>query len=76
MLEAVDVFVIDEAGEVLWQGKVSGDSEAVSTSLHRWRDDLVRVGLEAGPTSEWIGGWMADRGGAWNPDSWSTCSRR
>lgn len=61
-LDAVAICVIGEAGEILWQGKVLGDPDAVMAALHRWRDDLVRVGLEAGSTSEWIGGHLVDKG--------------
>lgn len=43
-------------------GKVLGDPEAVRAALERWRDGLVRVGLEAGATSEWIGGHLVDEG--------------
>src|SRR4051812_46678942 len=61
-LDAVAVCVVGEAGEILWQGKVLGDPDAATAVLHRWRDDLVRVGLEAGATSEWIGGHLVDEG--------------
>lgn len=61
-LDAVAVCVVDEAGELLWQGKVLGEPEAVRTALLRWKNELVRVGLEAGATSEWIGGCLADEG--------------
>ncbi|RWJ38151.1 MAG: hypothetical protein EOR36_32095, partial [Mesorhizobium sp.] len=61
-LDAVAICVIAETGEMLWQGKVLGDPDAVTAALQRWRDDLVRVGLEAGATSEWIGGHLVDVG--------------
>ncbi|WP_352825762.1 transposase [Mesorhizobium sp. M0134] len=61
-LDAVAICVIAETGEMLWQGKVLGDPDAVTAALQRWRDDLVRVGLEAGATSEWIGGYPVDEG--------------
>lgn len=61
-LDAVAICVIAETGEMLWQGKVLGDPDAVTAAIQRWRDDLVRVGLEAGATSEWIGGHLVDEG--------------
>ncbi|MER9349990.1 IS110 family transposase [Mesorhizobium sp. M0227] len=61
-LDAVAICVVAETGEMLWQGKVLGDPDAVTAALQRWRDDLVRVGLEAGATSEWIGGHLVDEG--------------
>lgn len=41
------------------QGKVLGDPDAVTATLQRRRDGLVRIGLEAGATSEWIGGILS-----------------
>ncbi len=61
-LDAVAICIVGEAGEMLWQGKVLGDPEAVAAALERWRNDLARVGLEAGATSEWIGGRLLDEG--------------
>ena len=61
-LDAVAICVIGETGETQWQGKVVGDPEAVKAVIDRWRDDLVRVGLEAGAMSEWIGGHLVDAG--------------
>lgn len=61
-LDAVAICVVGETGEVLWQGKVRGAPEAVKAVLDRWRDGLVRVGLEAGATPEWIGGHLVDEG--------------
>ena len=61
-LEAVAICIVDESGEILWQGKEAGEPDAVATTLRRWRDDLVLVGLEAGATSEWIGGHLVDEG--------------
>lgn len=61
-LGAVAICIVGETGELLWQGKVLGDPEAVRAALERWRDGLVRVGLEAGATSEWIGGHLVDEG--------------
>lgn len=61
-LDAVAICVIGEAGEILWQGKVPADTGAISTTLRLWHADLARVGLEAGETSEWIGGHLVDEG--------------
>lgn len=61
-LDAVSICVVGETGEMLWQGKVLGEPEAVKAALDRWGDGLARVGLEAGATSEWIGGHLVDEG--------------
>lgn len=61
-LDAVAICVVGETGEILWQGKVLGEPEAVKAALDRWRDGLARVGLEAGATSGWIGGHLVNEG--------------
>jgi hypothetical protein len=68
-LEAVAICVVCETGELLWQGKALGEPEAVSGALRQWRDDLVRVGLEASATSEWIAGHLVE-------ENSSACHRR
>ena len=40
---------------------LDGTPEAVLVALAPWRDSLDRVALEAGPTSEWIGGRLSKR---------------
>jgi transposase len=47
---------------MLWQGKVLGNPEAVKAAPDRRRDGLSCVGLEAGATSERIGGHLVDEG--------------
>lgn len=41
---------------------LDGTPEAVLVALAPWRDSLDRVALEAGPTSEWIGGRLVEAG--------------
>ena len=61
-LASVSVCVVEESGEILWQGKADGTPESVLAALEPWRASLERVGLEAGPTSEWIGGCLLEAG--------------
>lgn len=61
-LASVSVCVVEESGEILWQGKADGTPESVLAALEPWRASLERVGLEAGPTSEWIGGCLLQAG--------------
>ncbi len=61
-LDTVAICVIAETGEMVWLGTVLGDPDDVTAALQRSRDDLVRVGLEAGATSEWISGHLVDEG--------------
>lgn len=61
-LASVAICVIDEDGRVLWEGKAAGDPEAVRVKLEPWLGKIERLGLEAGPTSEWIGGQLLAAG--------------
>lgn len=61
-LASVAICVIDEDGRVLWEGKAAGDPEAVRVKLEPWLGKIERLGLEAGPTSEWIGGHLLAAG--------------
>ena len=61
-LAAVAICIVDEQGRVGWQGKVDGTPDAVIAALEPWKGDLVRAGLEAGPSSEWIGGRLIEAG--------------
>jgi transposase len=53
-LKAVAVCVVDGAGAILRESTVSADAPSICFFLEPWRDRIVRVGLEAGPMSEWI----------------------
>jgi transposase len=61
-LASVAICVIDEDGRVLWEGKAAGDPEAVRVTLEPWLGEIEQLGLEAGPTSEWIGGQLLAAG--------------
>ena len=54
-LASIAICVIDDGGRVVWEGKTLSEPEAVSAALAPWSRALERVGLEAGPTYEWIG---------------------
>jgi transposase len=53
-LEASRICIVDEADQVVWEGRAASDPEALGRALARHRDALERVGIEAGPLSEWL----------------------
>jgi transposase len=61
-LASVSICVVDETGEILHEGKVAAEPEPLARHLENWRSQLARVGLEAGPLSEWLGGALIEAG--------------
>ena len=53
-LEASSICIIDEAGNVVREGRAVSEPDALIAFLRAHRGPLVRVGLEAGPFSEWL----------------------
>jgi len=53
-LEESHVCVIDELGRVVKELVVGSDPRSLAGSFGPWRGSLVKVGLEAGPLSQWL----------------------
>lgn len=53
-MEETSVCVIDEAGLIVWEGKVASEPEAIVRVLRLRAPNAVKVGLETGPTSTWL----------------------
>jgi transposase len=61
-LEATSVCVVDGAGRVVREAKVSSEPEALVAWFAGQDCAMVRIGLEAGPLSQWLFAGMADAG--------------
>jgi transposase len=46
--------VLDQDGQVVWQGKVDSEPGPLIEKLRLWHDQIDLVGLEACPLSEWL----------------------
>lgn len=53
-LESSSVCVIDATGRVVREGKVASELETLIAWLRQSDVDLARIGLEAGPLSQWL----------------------
>jgi transposase len=53
-LEETAICVVDDAGEILREGKAETEPEAISTWLKAVGVAIERLGLEAGPLSPWL----------------------
>jgi transposase len=61
-LEETAVCVLDDAGDVVAEGKVASEPDALWAYLSRWSSGLVRVGQEAGGLSPWLHPGLVARG--------------
>src|SRR5215213_8292160 len=61
-LELSSVCVVDAAGQIVREAKVASEPEALIAWLRGLGLELARVGLEAGPLSQWLFAAMRDAG--------------
>lgn len=60
-LASISICVVDEAGTIVREGKVSCEPDDVVAFLNNRSSNIERIGLEAGPMSEWIAGALLDQ---------------
>src|SRR5437588_7571876 len=53
-LEQSSVCVVDASGKIIREGKVASEPQALIDSFGSIGFELVRIGLEAGPLSQWL----------------------
>lgn len=53
-LKESHVCIVDDEGRVVSEAVVASDPDALARHLARWAGALARVGLEAGPQSQWL----------------------
>ena len=61
-LEQSGVCVVDAGGKIVREAKVGSDPEALSVFFQALGLPLVRIGLEAGPLSQWLHAGLAAAG--------------
>ncbi len=61
-LESSSVFVVDGGGRIIREAKVSSEPEALIAWFSGLAFNLARIGLEAGPLSQWLYAGMRKAG--------------
>jgi transposase len=61
-LESSSICVVDGAGKIVREATVASEPEALIRWLGSLGFDLARIGLEAGPLSQWLYGAMKEAG--------------
>ena len=61
-LEASHVCVVDGQGKILKEAKVASEPEALSAWFAGLETSMARIGLEAGPLSQWLYAGMKAKG--------------
>lgn len=61
-LELSSVCILDAAGQIVKEAKVASEPEALTTFLTRLGLPLTRIGLEAGPLSQWLHAALVEAG--------------
>jgi transposase len=61
-LESASICVVDDKGDIVREGKVASEPAVLVKSLKDVGVELTRIGLEAGPLSQWLFAGMAKAG--------------
>ena len=56
------VCIVDDTGRIVREAKVASEPEALLTVLRNPAHPLKRIGLEAGPLSQWLSSALAEAG--------------
>src|SRR5215469_11460624 len=61
-LESASICIVDDKGSIVREGKVASEPAALVKWLKDVGVELTRIGLEAGPLSQWLFAGMAKAG--------------
>lgn len=61
-LELTSICVVDEEGRMVLEAKAASEPDAIADALRETAGEFVRVGLEAGPLSQWLFFGLKDAG--------------
>src|SRR5215510_6569826 len=66
-VKETSVCIVDDAGKIMREARVASEPEALLQVLTNTIYRFKRVGLEAGPLSQWLYSVLADAGGTISP---------
>ena len=61
-VKETSICIVDDTGRIVREGKVASEPEALLQVLMNPGYHFKRIGLEAGPLSQWLFGALADAG--------------
>jgi hypothetical protein len=61
-VKETSICIVDDAGKIVREVKVASEPEALLTVLKNLAYHFKRIGLEAGPLSQWLFGALAEAG--------------
>jgi len=61
-VKETSVCVVNDAGTVLCERKIESEPVAIATLLRTVVGDYARIGIEAGPLSQWLVGALIEAG--------------
>lgn len=53
-LKRTEICIVEASGAVVWRGAADTHPEMIAARLSRWRDGIVKLGLETGSTTPWL----------------------
>ena len=74
-LECSSVCVVDASGKILREARVASEPEALIAWFGSQGLSFERIGLEAGPLSQWLFAAMRRRGLPWSCWRRGTCAK-
>jgi transposase len=75
-LESVSICVVDASGRIIREAKVASEPEVLITWFSRLEVAMTRIGLEAGPLSQWLYAGMREAGASGGVARDPACARR
>ena len=53
-LKSTHICIMDQDRQVVWRGSADTQPSMIAERLKRWKDHLVKVGLETGSLTPWL----------------------